>query len=81
MIYRRMAQLKLNQAAFTYDVQKFDPPVLKSSVVLDVQGFTIRPFPGCKNAARKLRQKWYAAGTKFTKPGNDLIEKPCTEHP
>ena len=36
------------------------------------------PFPGCKNVAGKFRQKSQAiAGTKFTKPGNGLIAKPC----
>ena len=45
-----------------------------------LQGILIRPFPGCQNAAGKLRQKGYAtAGTKFTIPGNGLIEIPCKE--
>ena len=38
---------------------------------MPTQGFTQRPFPGCENAAGKLRQKWWAtAGTQFTIPGN-----------
>ena len=46
--------------------------------LLKVQGTSKRPFPGCENASGKLRQKWEAtAGTKFTKPGNDLLEVPC----
>ena len=38
-----------------------------------LQGSSIRPFPGCENAAGKLRQKCHAsAGIKFTKPGARL---------
>ena len=37
-----------------------------------------RLFLGCENAAGKLSQKGSAtAGTKFTKPGNGLVEIPC----
>ena len=36
-----------------------------------------RLWPGCMNAAGKLRQKWQAtAGTKFTKPGWSLSAEP-----
>ena len=53
--------------------------MVNKSYYVCIQGFTIRQFPGCKNAAGKLRQKWKAtAGTKFTKPGNGLVEIPCT---
>ena len=44
-----------------------------------LQGISIRPFPSCENAGGKLGQKRsVTAGKKFTKPGNDLIEIPCT---
>ena len=39
----------------------------------------MRPYPGSENATGKLRQKKSAtAGTKFTNPGNGLMEIPCT---
>ena len=48
------------------------------TIVLYIQGVSIKPFLGCKNAAGKLRKKKQAtAGTKFTKPGDGLIEIPC----
>ena len=44
----------------------------------ELQETSERPFPGCENASGKLRQKWLAtAETKFTKPGNSLLEVPC----
>ena len=36
-----------------------------------------RLWPGCVNAAGKLRQKWKAtAETKFSKPGQSLLVEP-----
>ena len=44
-----------------------------------IQGWTIRTFLVCENAAGKLRQKWQAtADAKFTIPENGLIVQPCT---
>ena len=58
------------------DVEKvFDPSQL---VTHDLRGLANRLWPGCMNAAGKLRQKWDATeGTKFTKPGPSLLAEPC----
>ena len=46
-----------------------------------VQGSAKEWAPGYVNAADKLRQNCYAtAGTKFTKPGQILIAKPCIRY-
>ena len=37
-----------------------------------LQGFTIRPVPGCMQFEAEVVSKW------FTKPRNGLIVKPCT---
>ena len=57
-----------------WDIPVFANIVITANILL-LQGFTIRPFRGCKNAAGKLRQKREATpGTKFTKPQNGLTE-------
>ena len=59
--------------------QKVQNGAHKSSRVANVQGYNIRSFPGCENAAGKLRQKrWATAGPNSPNLGNGLIVKPCT---
>ena len=51
---------------FTYPLQEMDVNLLtflttiepSLNIGLHVQGISLRPFPGCENAAGKLRQKW-----------------------
>ena len=47
----------------------------------NLQGWAKLPFPGCENAAGKLRQKGKAtAGTKFTNPANETLAHPCMSY-
>ena len=71
---------KLSYCRWTHDSTALGRCIfLRRMRRMTYRAWLLRPFPSCENAAGKLNQKWDAtAGTKFTKPGNGLIVKPCT---